>query len=239
MTSHLRTRIRQLDAAERLGQRLLAAAVRAAQVGSGAAASASGGPDGDDLPLQVAAHYLRTLVEWVATQILSKAAAAQQQGKGGRGAAPAAVGRDSEARRHPREEPRSWALLAHALEAGAPLLQGAAVASPSLSTAAAAACEAAAQWRDAACGAALASALQRALRVLGQQHGLWYRPTLEQQMALLGAVLAVRCAHSGLITVGCSGPSCLTDVAADAGTAFCAGAVHPQVKAGKRRSGRA
>ncbi|GBF87566.1 hypothetical protein Rsub_00277 [Raphidocelis subcapitata] len=180
----------QLDAAERLERRLLAAAVRAAQGGSGAAAAAAGaaagggggGPDAN-LPLQVAAHYLRTLAEWIATQILSKAAA-QQKAKGA-----AAAEHNAAARRHPREEPRAWALLAHALEAGAPLLQGAAVASPGLSAAAAAACEAAAGWRDAARAAALADALLRTLRVLGQQYGLSYRPTLEQQTALLGAVL--------------------------------------------------
>jgi hypothetical protein len=183
---------RKLSVADGLVQRLLAAAVAAAQ-----------GAQPSELPLQVAAHYLHGVVDWLVSLLLSKPQQNKQQQNrqkpGGAAAAKGVAAAEGSAAPggapHPREDPRCWALLGHTLEAATPLLHGASVTSPGLCSAAAAACAAAAGDARAA---ALAAALLRTLRVLGGRYALSYRPTAEQQAALLVAALqALRAAGPG------------------------------------------
>jgi hypothetical protein len=178
---------RKLDVAERLAEKVLEAAVLAA----------SGGGQGGELPLPVAAHYLRAIADWLISCLLSKQpqkTTAKQASKPQAKHWPAAGTLQP---RHPREEPRCWGLLAYVLEAAAPLLHGGASTSAGLAAAAAAACDAAAAGGAEADGAALAAALQGVLGVLGQRYQLSYRPALEQQATLLASALRVLLAGGG------------------------------------------
>lgn len=197
---------RKLDVAESLIHRLLDAAVASADAADGTAGGGAGGahsrrPLQPRLPLQVTAHYLRHVADWLVSLLLAKPAkqpppAAAEPPPGGAARAPP----------HARGEPRTWALLGYTLEAAGPLLHGAAsTAPPSLCSAAAAAITAAAaapppagvrgcEAADSAGsggGALLARALLRALHVLGARCALSYQPTLEQQGALTLAALQV------------------------------------------------
>jgi hypothetical protein len=176
---------RRLEMAHTLVRQLLAVVVQAARDVQ---------PAG--MPLHVAAHYLRSVVDWLISSLLSKPPHQHPSKSGAPGTPPAATAaqRGQQLPKpqplHPRENPRCWELLAAALEAGAPLLQGANI-SATLSSAAAAACGAAAGWAHRGRAAGLAAALLRALGVLGRRYALSYRPTLEQQLALLAAALQV------------------------------------------------
>lgn len=165
---------RKLDAAQQLVAALLG----------------SGSPDAvaeaAALPPLVAAHYLRSLVEWSSSALI-KGGGAEAGGKKGKKQQQSKQGADGE-QRPARLEPRCWAVLASVLSSqGVPASQPLPAA---LLPAATAALQQAGQLPDSAQQAELLRQLAALLRLLAAKFGSSFRPRIEHAAAVAEAALA-------------------------------------------------
>lgn len=135
-------------------------------------------PSAATLPPHVLTHFVQSLTEWL-VGALSKKASAQQRAGGSLEAADPG---------QPCHDPSAWALL-HVLTARGRAMLSGLIINAGLCSAAAAACTAACKQGSSPAAVRLAAAVGAAVNLLQQDYELAFRPSLEQQAALLEAVL--------------------------------------------------